>query len=160
MSIRKESNGTYTLCYSQKDIVTQKTKRTKKRGFQTLKEAKEFERSLSRDSSVVTFYSLYKENQSNKDVADSTVYKRDKLVDKYLSSLKTTRYEELTKPALLKLRNDINGFEISNRTKNDIIAIIKDTCRFAYDIYDLPNNSKVLKNFKVDKKEFDVWTPQ
>lgn len=160
MSIKKEANGTYTLFYNQKDAITQKTKRTKKRGFLTIKEAKEYERSLSRESTEATFYSLYVENQKNKDVAESTVYKRDKLIDKYLKGLKTIRYEELTKPYLLKLRNEINDLDISNRTKNEIIAIIKDTCRYAYDIYDFPNNAKVMKNFKVEKVEFEIWTPK
>lgn len=159
MSIRKEKNNTYTLCYTQKDILTQKAKRTVKRGFKTLKEAKEYERSLSRDSSDVLFIPLYNECQKNKDVSDATRYKRDKLVDKYLSELKNIRYEDLTKPYLLKLRNNINELKISNRTKNDIIAIIKSTCKYANDIYDLPNNSKVLKNFKVDKSEFQIWSP-
>lgn len=159
MSIKKESNGTYTIFYTQKDVLTQKSKRTKKRGFATLKEAKEFERSLSRDSADVLFYPLYVECQKNKEVSDATRYKRDKLVDKYLPSLKTTRYEDMTKPFMLNLRIELNDLPISNRTKNDIVAIIKSTCQYASDIYDLPNNSKVIKNFKTDKTEFEIWSP-
>lgn len=159
MSIKKEANGTYTILYTQKDILSQKVKRTKKRGFKTLKEARDFEKSLSRESSDVLFGSLYVECQKNKDVSDATIYKRDKLVDKYLSKIKTMKYEELTKPFLLNLRIDINALPISNRTKNDIIAVIKSTCAYANTIYDLPNNSKVLSNFKTDKKEFEVWSP-
>lgn len=75
MSIRKENNGTYTLCYTQKDIINQKIKRTTKRGFKTMKEAKDFERSLSRESSDVMFGSLYIESQSNKDISEATKYK-------------------------------------------------------------------------------------
>lgn len=158
MSIRKETNGTYTLCYTQKDIINQKVKRTTKRGFKTLKEAKDFEKTLSRESSDVLFGSLYVESQNNKDVSEATIYKRNKLVEKYLSNISKMKYEDLTKPYLLNLRIEINELNISNRTKNEILAIIKNTCKFANDIYDLPNNSKVLKNFKVDKTEFDVWT--
>lgn len=158
MSIIKESNGTYTLNYSKKDVITQKVTRTKKRGFQTLKEAKEYERSLSRESSVVTFYSLYKELQDNKEISKNTVYEQDKLIDKHLPALKTERYENLTKPYLLSLRNEINKKDISNRTKNKILGVIKTTCAYANNIYDLPNNSKVLNNFKTEKTEFEVWT--
>lgn len=160
MSVKKEANGTYTIFYTQKDILSQKTKRTSKRGFKTLKEAKDFERSLSRETSEVLFYSLYKECQKNKDVSEATIYKRDKLVEKYLSTLSKMKYEDITKPFLLNFRIEINELPISNRTKNDIIAIIKSTCSYANAIYDLPNNSKVLKNFKTDKTEFDVWTPE
>lgn len=160
MSIRKEANGTYTLCYTQKDIISQTSKRTVKRGFKTMKEAKEFERGLSRESSDVMFGSLFEECQKNKDVSEATRYKRNKLVDKYLSNIKKMKYEELTKPFLLNLRIDVNNLQISNRTKNEILAIVKSTCAYANNIYDLPNNSKVLNNFKTEKIEFDVWTPE
>lgn len=160
MSIKKESNGTYTVFYTKNDVFSQEKKRTSKRGFKTLKEAKEYELSLSRETSEALFYSLYKESQNNKEISKTTIYERDKLIDKYLSSLKHIKYETLTKPFLLKIRNEINSYDISNRTKNKILAIIKSTCQFANNIYDLPNNSKVLSNFKVEKKEFSIWSPE
>lgn len=160
MSIQKEKNGTYSIYYTQRDVLSQKNKRTSKRGFATLKEAKEFERTLSRESSDVTFGILYNECQRNKEVSAATKYKRDKMVDKYLEKIKSMKYEDLTKPFLLNLRIDINELPIANRTKNDIIAIIKSTCAYANTIYDLPNNSKVMTNFKTDKTEFEVWTPE
>ena len=40
--------------------------------------AKDFEKTLSRESSDVLFGSLYVESQNNKDVSEATIYKRNK----------------------------------------------------------------------------------
>ena len=160
MSITKEKNGTYTLHYSKKDAVSQTSVRTKKRGFRTLKEAKEYERSLSRETSVVTFYSLYKECQDNTDQeADTRIYK-DNVFDRYLPELKTIRYEDVTKALLLEIRNRISKLDLAPKTKNKMIEIIKTTCSYANQIYDLHDNGKVLKRFKLTKKEPEIWTPE
>lgn len=160
MSIKKEKNGTYTLFYSKTDVMTQQTSRTKKRGFATIKEAKEYERSLSRESSEVTFYSLFEECYKNKDIELATFKDNSKLFNKYLSGLKNIRYEELTKPYLLQLRTTIANYDLAPKTKNKILGLIKITCSYANTIYDLPNNSKVLKNFKIERKENIIWTPE
>lgn len=160
MAIIKEKNGSYTLHYTKKDVVNQKTIRTRKRGFKTLKEAKEYERSLSRDSSSVTFYSLYTECQDNTEQQEDTRIYKDNSFDRYLSGLKTIKYEDVTKPYLLKLRGQIAKLDLAPKTKNKLIEIIKTTCGYANQIYDLPDPAKVLKRFKLEKKEFDIWTPE
>lgn len=160
MAIIKEANGTYTLHYTKKDAVSQNAVRTKKRGFKTLKEAKEYERSLSRESSSVLFYSLYKECQDNTEQLEDTRIYKDNCFDRYLKSLKTMRYEDLTKAYLLQLRAEIAKLDLAAKSKNKLIEIIKNTCSYANQIYDLPDPSKVLKRFKLEKKEFDIWTPE
>lgn len=160
MAIIKEKNGTYTLHYSKKDILTQNVVRTKKRGFRTMKEAKEYERSLSRESSVVSFYSLYLECENNKEQAEDTKLYKESVIDRYMPALKTIRYEDLTKPFLLGLRLEIAKLDLAAKTKNRMIDIIKNTCAYANKVYDLPDPSKVLDRFKQTKKEFDIWTPE
>ena len=159
MAIIKEKNGTYTLHYSKRDILTQNVIRTKKRGFKTMKEAKEYERSLSRESSVVSFYSLYKECENNKEQAEDTKLYKESVIDRYMPSLKTIKYEDLTKPYLLSLRSEIAKLDLSPKTKNRMIDIIKNTCSYANKVYDLPDPSKILDRFRQTKKEFDIWTP-
>ena len=160
MAIIKEKNGTYTLHYTKKDNITQERIRTKKRGFRTLKEAKEYERSLSRESSSVSFISLYNECQNITDQEEDTRVNKDGVLNKYLPQLKTMKYEDLTKPYLTNLRAEISKLDLSGKTKNKIIDIITSTCKYANLTYDLPDNSKVLKRFKVTKKEFEIWTPE
>lgn len=160
MSIQKEKNGTYTLNYSVTDRLTQVTRRTKKRGFKTLKEAKAFERSLSRESSIVTFYSLFEELQSTIEQEEDTYKGKVSSLKKYMPSLLTVRYEELTKPYLLSLRTEIASLDLSWKTKNKLVEIVTATCQYANTIYDLPDNSKVMKRFKQDtKKEMEIWSP-
>lgn len=160
MSITKEKNGTYTLHYTKKDMVTQNAVRTKKRGFRTMKEAKAYEQSLSRESSVVGFYSLYLESQANREQEEDTRKNKDRIIEMYMPVLKTMRYEDVTKPFLLKLRSEIASLDLSPKSKNKLIEILKTTSAYANEVYDLPDNAKVLKRFKLVKKEFDIWTPQ
>lgn len=158
MSIIKEKNGTYTLSYTKRDMVTQSISRTKKRGFRTQKEAREYERSLSRESSVVTFKSLLNESMQSRELAKSTRYDTIKTYEKYLKFLDCVPYETLTKPYLVNLRIKVSELPIANGTKNKILGIVRTTCKFAHDIYDLEDNGVVLKKFKIQKKEMQVWT--
>ena len=158
--IKKEDNGTYTLFYSKKDVLTQKTTRTKKRGFRTLKDAKAYERSLSRESSSVTFFSLYDECQNSKDQAEETRIYKDNMIDRYLPALKTMKYESVTKAYLLSLRAEIAKLDLAPKTKNKLIEILKTTSAYANEVYDLPDNAKILKRFKLIKKEPGIWTPE
>lgn len=160
MSISKEKNGSYTVFYSKKDIVSQNVTRTKKRGFRTLKEAKEYERSLSRNASDVTFYTLYDEHQKNTDQAEETRIYKDNMIHRYMPILETIKYEDVTKAFLLNLRSEISKLDLAPKTKNKMIEILKTTSKYANEIYDLPDNGKILKRFPLTKKEFDIWTPE
>ena len=160
MSITKETNGTYTVHYSKTDPITQDHTRTKKRGFRTLKDAKEYERTLSRESSSVSFYSLYVECQNNTEQEEDTRKNKDSFLERYMPSLKTMRYEDVTKVYLSNLRSEIAKLNLAPKTKNKMIDIVTSTCRYANQVYDLPDNSKVLKRFKIVKKEFEIWTPE
>jgi len=160
MSISKERNGTYTVFYSKKDVVSQTTSRTKKRGFRTLKEAKEYERSLSRNASDVSFYALYDEHQKNTDQAEETRLYKDNMIKRYMPGLLTVKYEDVTKAYLLNLRSEISKLDLASKTKNKMIEILKTTTRYANEVYDLDDNGKILKRFPLTKKEFEIWTPE
>lgn len=161
MSIQKEKNGTYTLNYSKVDVMTQNVSRTKKRGFKTLKEAKAYERSLSRERSTVAFYSLFEELQKTIDQEQDTYLGKVSIINRYLPALKTIRYEDLTRPYLLAMRSQIARLDLSAKTKNKIIEIVVAVCRYASAVYDLDDNSKVIRRFKAtEKKEMEVWTPK
>lgn len=115
---------------------------------------------MSREKSEVTFYSLFSELQEITQQEEDTKIGKFNTIETYLPQFKTIRYEELTKPFLLKVRNEIAGLDLAPKTKNKILEIITSTCKFANKIYDLEDNSKVMDRFKLVKKEFDVWTPQ
>lgn len=155
MSIQKTKDGTYILFYSKKDVLTGKRIRTSKRGFSSLKEAKEYEKKMLTISTDMTFGFLYEQYKLTRDCSESTTYERDVIINKYLKDLCNTKYTKITKPFLISYVNKLEG---SPRTKNKLIIIIKAVCQYANEIYDLPDNSKVLHKYKIDKKEFEVWT--
>lgn len=157
-SITKEKNGTYTVHYDIYDVIKNKKKRTKSRGYATLKEAKEFEHSVSREGTKVTFYTLFTELQSTIQQEPDTLKTKIGRVNRYLSSIKDLPYDSITKPILNQVRSSIAKQELSAKTKNSILELITATCEFANTIYDLPNYSKVLKRFKQEKTEFEVWS--
>lgn len=157
MSIKKESNNTYTIFYSKKDILTGKRIRTSKRGFESLRDAKEYEKQMLTISTSMTFGFLYEQYMNSRDIIQGTRYERDILCKKYLTELFNKKYTAITKPYLLSYISNIN---VSVKTKNKLIVVIKAVCQYANDIFDLPDNSKILKKYKVDKKEFQVWTPE
>lgn len=158
MSIKKEINGTYSLHYTKTDIISGKTIRTTKRGFKTQKEAKEFERSLYINKSDVTFYQLFIELQNNTNQVEDSRKEKESIIENYFPILKTIKYNNLTKPYLLSLRTELDKKNLSAKRKNKILGVIKSTCRYANKYYDLEDNSKVLDNFKIEKKEHNIWS--
>lgn len=158
MAIIKESNKTYTLYYYTYDVIKQKRVRHKKRGFKTMKEAKAYELSLNTESSSVAFYTLFKEAQKTIDQEEDTLIHKENMIDRYMPSLKTVKYADLTKQYLLQLRTQISQYDLAPQTKNKMLDIITGTCKYASEIYNLPNNCSVLKRFKIYKKTFDIWT--
>lgn len=160
MSIRKEKNGTYTIYFTRFDYLENKKQRTAKRGFKTLKEAKAFEKNLDTSSSSVSFYALFLELQNSIEQEEDTFNGKVSSIKKYLPSLMTIRYTDLTKPYLINLRNKISKYDLSAKSKNRLLEIIVSTCRYANSIYDLQDNSKILKRFKTTKKyEMQIWSP-
>jgi len=160
MAIIKEKNGTYTLHYTKVDVLTNKTTRTRKRGFVTLKDAKAFEKSLSREHNTVLFKTLFYEYINSRDIVQSTKEDYLQLFKQFLSDMGEMTYEDLTKSYFLEFRNYISSLERSSSRKNRVLILVKSTCKYANDIYDLPNNAKVMKSFKKEKHEMEIWTPE
>ena len=66
------------------------------------------------------------------------------------------KYESVTKAYLLSLRAEIAKLDLAPKTKNKLIEILKTTSAYANEVYDLPDNAKILKRFKLIKKEPDT----
>lgn len=160
MSIDKEKNGTYTVRYYQKDVITGKNIPKKKRGFETKASANEFQNSVCHKSTSLLFFNLFLKSQMDRDCNNETKKDEVRLIEKHLPIFKTIRYDELTKQFLKETRVTISNLNLSNVRKNKIISIIKKTCAYAYETYDLPNNSFVMKPFKITKKEMEIWEPE
>lgn len=160
MSIQKEKNGTYSVNYSINDAVEGKRKRTKKRGFKTLRDARRFEQSLKGIGSSATFMTLFMESESLKIQQKSTADEKISLIRRYLPSLPEMPYDRITKPYLASIQAELNRIDLSAERKNKIIGIIRSTSKYASEVYDLPDNSKLLKRFKSERTEMQIWSPQ
>lgn len=160
MSIQKEKNGTYSVNYTINDVVEGRKKRTKKRGFKTLKEAKKFEQSLTGNGSSATFMMMFEESQATKVQLQNTLDEKRALIAKYLPFLANMPYDRITKPYLASVQADITKLDLSAERKNKLISIIRSTAKYANDVYDLVDNTKILKRFKDEKKEMEIWSPQ
>lgn len=159
MSINKQSNGTYKVQYTVYDPIKKKKKRTSKRGFKTLKEAKAFETSINTSSTEISFFGMFmlseKGIKQNKDTINDKIQK----VNKYFY-FKDLPFSSLDKPKMIEIRNYIAELDLSNETKNKLVGIIKHTCSYAFKIYDLKDNSVVIERFEKIKPTIEVWTPQ
>ena len=70
-------------------------------------------------------------------------------------------YSNITKAKINTWRLKIGKLKLSTTTKNKIIREMKSLCRFAHNIYDLPDYAKQLNYFKTkigEKQEFEIWT--
>lgn len=156
-SIEKEKNKTYTVRYRVTDAVTGKKRQLKKRGFKTKAEAREFELSLPKNTSESLFYSFLIEYIDTKDWKEETRIDTLRVMEKYVPDVKTILYKDITKPYLQKLRKHISSLKLSPVRKNKIIDTLKSTCRYASEIYDLPNYTQKLERFKTPRHEMKIW---
>ncbi|MEF9892605.1 MAG: tyrosine-type recombinase/integrase [Anaerorhabdus sp.] len=163
MAVRKEKDKTYTLDFYYVDKISGVRKRFKKRGFKTVREAKEWQSNNRIDVELPTHEKLifYFEKYSQSLECNNETKKGNKQVlKKYASDLLEMEYYKISKPMLLDWRNQLNNTKLSTKTKNRIIGLIKAIFRYANKIYDLNDTSVILDRYKkpLDEiKEYSVW---
>ena len=138
-------------------------KYTKKKGFTTRREAEAWEQSHKHnyDRSTNRFCDLFemmsKSNRANS-VTTETRRTRMRNYFKYWEH----SISSITKEMLIDWRSELETVDLATRTKNDLINYIKQVGRFAYNTYDIPDNTKILKTFPLeleDYKEMIILTP-
>lgn len=162
---------TYFVKWNYKDPYTGKWKANFKRGFKLKREAAEFETEIK-----------IKKKENTEDLVSSSIKFSDmaKLWEDTIQSSPTSRrhhrehftkrfsnlYEKpiksITKPQLIKWRNELGKTEYATKTKNTCIGYVRSVFKFASEIYGIPNVAVVLKNFKETSdeimSEMQVWT--
>ena len=167
MPVYKDSNGTWYYTYKKRDPITGNWKNIKKRGFPTKREATQAERqSLVKyeAKSSITFREMVTLWETYNDVSAAVKQKHEEHFRIRFGKYIDMPLDALSKPILSRFRAEIaNDDRFSTTTKNLTISYIRGVCKFAHDIYDIPDNSAVLTRLKqTDEeamKEFDVWAP-
>lgn len=163
MAVRQEKDKTWTADFRYLDLIENKVKRYKKRGFKTKKEALHFEQDYTfKEKSTSSKFSVYldeylKSTDANLDTHD----KKKNSIEKYAQSIYNMEYIRISKAIYIQWRSDLEKLELATSYKNNIMAYIKSVCKFAYKVYDLKDNSIVLQPFKKkyeEHKEMEVWT--
>lgn len=165
MAVRKEENGKWTV-----DIYIENydgtRKRYKKRGFSSKREAQEWvainkngnEGNPSNNILNYYFEEYLKTLECN--IESKKGYRN--ALNKYAPFLLKTKYSKITKIKLLEWRNGLSTYNLSSKTKNKLVGLLKSTCNFAYKIYGLKDPSVILERFKTplsEYKELNIWTP-
>ena len=168
MSVYKDKDrGTWYVKYTVKDLPTGTKKRKTKRGFKTAKAAKEWERKANcqidgRETKVIEELAADWENTNQP--SKETIRHYNEHIRYRFYNLKGKRVDDISKLDLLAWRNMLNSSEFSTKTKNDTITFLNGVLTFASLVYDIPNNSVVLKRFKKTDdevmKEMDIWSPE
>ena len=162
---------TYFVKSSIKDPYTGKWKTTHKRGFKLKREAAEYEAKLKIKkeenkedllSSTVKFSEVASLWEDTIQSSPTSRRHHKEHFTKRFSNLYDKPIKSITKPQLIKWRNDLGKTDYATKTKNTCIGYVRSVFKFASDLYGLPNVAIVLKNFKETKEEvmseMQVWT--
>lgn len=147
MSIIKESNGTYTVRWREKNPLTGELKHKGKRGFQTKREARDFE--LSVGNTDHTFRSLMEDylNSQKGYANEDTIHTKRRLYEMYCTPLLGKDISRISVQTVNAWKNYVLELPLSKTTKNRLITIVKSLSKYGYTNYDLNDFAKSLKRF-------------
>ena len=164
---KDKKTGTYTVRFYADEPLENKRKQVYKRGFQTRKEAVQWEskekakNAVSRSSA--TFWHIFQKQLDNNDTSPTTRKKKEAWIRMYFADFKDMPIENITKPQLIDWRNDLKNKGIAVRTMNHGLQYIRSVFTFYAQVYGAQNTGLVLKSYKLtkdDKVEMKVWTPK
>lgn len=163
MPVIKEQNGTWTVRISKR--VDGKRIQKVKRGFRTRKEASIYETAAKAEgigSTAASFETMLNAYLDYSEASNTSRYLKTTFVSKHFP-LRSEPINKITKEKLVEWRNALRSSGLAVRTCNRGLGYIKSVFTYASEIYGMPNNSSVLKSFKLtkeDKKQMKTWSPE
>lgn len=164
---KKKTKGAWFVSYTYKDASTGKFHKKTKRGFETSKEARAWERENYTPTigrSDITFGEVVKEWE---DYMQSSKATRDKHRSHFMircTQIVGKQIKRITKDDLMEWRAELSQTDYSTRTKNTSISLVKSVFTYASEVYDFKNPAVLLKKFKMSDievmQEMKVWTPE
>ena len=150
MSVYKDpKTGKWVAAYYVK-TPSGETKKTKKRGLPTKAAAQAWElshkgKTAFNDFSFAEMFELM--SQAGNANETTTTTRRNRL-NKYAPELMAKKIRTIKKADLVSWRSQIRKTDLSTQTVNDTIGYVKQVFKYAYDVYEIPDPSGILKKFK------------
>lgn len=167
---KRKSKGAWFVSYTYKDMHTGKFHKKTKRGFDTCKAAKAWERenytpTVSKNESDKTFKEIAAEYEQYLGASKATAQKHRSHYEIRCSDLLDMKVCSITKQDLVNWRNSLAQMDYSTSTKNTSIGLVKSVFSYAQDVHGLSGNpTNILKKFKKtdveELQEMHVWTPE
>ena len=166
---KKKSKGAWFVSYTYKDASTGKFHKKTKRGFDTCKEAKAWERenytpTISGNNVEMTFRDAVEEYERFLGCSKATSQKHQEHYSIRCSELLELRICRITKSDLVKWRNNLSRSDYSTSTKNTTLGLVRSVFAYASEVHNIANPATILKRFKLTDaevlQEMHVWTPE
>ena len=130
--------------------------KTTKRGFATKADAMRYEATHIHDASLSaadTFRTMFESMTQACNASEPTSKQRRNRINKYCASIADRPMKSITKSDFNAWRETMPSYGRATRTVNDIINLVKQVTRHAWETYDVPDNAKGLKPFKPTLKD-------
>ena len=132
---------------------------TKKSGFKTADEAKNWELLHKGKEPVglpatMKFSALFEAMSLANRANEVTTSTRRARLKKYADLVWDKPMNALSKSKFQRWRENLEKEDLATATKNDIIGYVKQVGRFGWENYDIPDNTKVLKNLPKKVEDF------
>lgn len=134
---------------------------TTKRGFRTKDEALRYELTHKHDSTLSasdTFSAMFEDMVITGNASEVTNAQRRTRINRYCAKIKDRPMKNLLKSDFVAWRDSLTSYDLSTQTRNDIVNLVKQIGRHAWEHYDIPDNTKLLKPFKKELKEYKEMT--
>ena len=157
---KDKDRGTWYVKYSAVDPITGKRRQILKRGFRTKRDALDYEAS-QRNAEVpssITFEELSRRYFDYRDASLKTRAGQEKSLDHV--SFMDKQVNQITKNDLMGWYLDLSKKNWTASSKNQLLTLVKSIFRHGSDFYELKNPAVVLKRFKKEKSDLQVWTPE
>ena len=161
-----EVRKTYFVQVKYRDPITLKQRTKKKRGFKTKREAKIYEAEAMQqgnDPSDLTFEQVAHQWEEYALPSKEQARRHQVAFERRFADLYKRPIKSITRAQLVAWRAELaNSEQCGTKIKNDTISFVKGVFRYYSTVYNVVDNSVVLKRLKKTDKEImqemNVWT--
>lgn len=161
-----EVRKTYFVQVKYRDPITLKQRTKKKRGFKTKREAKIYEAEAMQqgnDPSDLTFEQVANQWEEYALPSQEQIRRHQVAFERRFADLYKRPIKSITRAQLVAWRAELaNSDQCGTKIKNDTISFVKGVFRYYSTVYNVVDNSIILKRLKKTDKEImqemNVWT--
>lgn len=136
-------------------------RKTTKRGFATKDSAMQYELAHKHNSTLTeadTFMTMFESMTVACRASDVTSAQRRTRINRYCKAIKDKPMRNLSKADFVAWRESLLSQKLATQTRNDIIRLVKQIGRHAWEQFDIPDNTKLLKPFEKGLDDYTEMT--